>query len=1034
METKEKNFEADIEHYLLTQGGYVKGDQKEYDKTRAIDMATLVLFIKLTQPKVWKKYVNIYGENSRTQLYKVFQRNVADFGLIHVLRNGIKDRGLPIKFCYFAPASSLNEELVEKYNANILTCTRQFAYSTQNHNTIDMVLSLNGIPIVALELKNQITGQTVENAKRQFRFDRDPKEFLFQFDNRILVYFAVDLNEVAMITQLRGEKTSFLPFNQGSNGAGNIGDGGNPANADGYPTAYLWERVLRRDMMLSLLQRYISRITEEKISLIDGKQKKSKSTFLIFPRYHQLDVVERLIADTRQQKEGKNYLIQHSAGSGKSNSIAWLTYRLASLHNDMDEEMFQSVFVVTDRRVLNSQLQTTILGFEHLEGQIVTITDKDNSTKLRDAINDKKRIIITTLHRFPLIYKELDSHSGRNFAIVIDEAHSSQSGKSAEKLKAALADTDEALREMAELEEKTEQELKDSMDELTETLLTQGQQKNLFFYAFTATPKPKTLQTFGVPNGKGGFDAFHHYSMRQAIDEEFILDVLKFYTTMETAYEIAKVVSENPEYEEPPATFAIRKYHDNHEFVLRQKVEVMVEQFRAVTLTKMNGKAKAMVVSPSRAHAVRYFFLMKEYCKEKGYKDVRPLVAFSGVVKYLDNEYTESKLNSTPERNISESKLPLFFASDMYNVLIVADKYQTGFDEPLLHTMFVDKGLRGVKAVQTLSRLNRSCRSENKIDTYVLDFVNTADSIKDSFEPFYEDTQLGEGVDANTVYGYQQSLYQYHLWSNEDEQAVSKLYFAKKQSSTDMGKLTSIYKPVLALYDELDEEEKFKFRRLVKNFNRFYAYMAQIVRTFDKELLSTYVFCEFLYKFLPKTPHEKVDLTDKLSLINNKLTETFSGSIELTPTTETKTLRPEKGSDGGKPEEKRDLLANIIDKINLMYAGNFTEADRVIVETIFDKMNKNAKALKKQAKNTDANMFATSIFPKAFSDVAQECYAEQMDSFQKLFQDEQFYNRIMEEMAKAMYVNLRNSSKAKSYSSSDISNDMDLPIAAEPSV
>ena len=586
METKEKNFEQDIESWLLAEGGYVKGSMATYDKRRAIDMPVLIQFIEATQPKQWERYKNLYGEQAEAQLYKMFQKNVAQNGLIYVLRNGIKDRGVGLKFVCFEPASGLNEELVEKYKANILTETRQFFYSTENRNSIDMVLSVNGIPVVALELKNQFTGQTVENSKHQYMYDRDPKEPLFQINNRILAYFGVDLEEVVMTTHLQGDKTFFLPFNQGSNGAGNIGDGGNPENPDGYPTSYLWEKVLRRDMLLSLLQRYVSLQIETKVKLELGKKVTLKSPKIIFPHYHQLDVVEKLIADTQTAKEDKSYLLQHSAGSGKSNSIAWLTYRLSSLHNKEDKEMFQSVFVVTDRRILNNQLQETILGFDHKQGQIETITDSDNSSKLKDAINDKKRIIITTIHRFPLIYKELDEHAQKNFAIVIDEAHSSQSGKSAEKLKEALADTDEALREMAEWEEKTEEELKDSMDVMTETLLAQGKHKNLYFYAFTATPKPKTLQTFGVMRPDGTYDAYHHYSMRQAIDEGFILDVLKYYTTIETSYEIAKVVSENPEFEEIPATKAIKRYHDEHTFVLQQKVEVMVENLCGVLLSR----------------------------------------------------------------------------------------------------------------------------------------------------------------------------------------------------------------------------------------------------------------------------------------------------------------------------------------------------------------------------------------------------------------------------------------------------------------
>ena len=998
METKEKNFENDIEAYLLS-NGYVKGNQSTYDKSKAIDMPVLISFIQATQPKMWQRYQNVYGEKAEKQLYTIFQQNVEQNGLVHVLRYGVKDRGMELRFAYFAPASNLNEELVQKYKSNILVCTRQFAYSTQNHNTIDIVLSLNGIPVVALELKNQLTGQSVDNAKRQYMYDRDEKEFCFRFNNRFLVYFCVDLYEVAMATHLQGVGTYFLPFNQGSNGAGNVGDGGNPKCDDGYATSYLWERVLSPEMLLSIFQRYISKQTSESISLVNGRKKTNKKTILIFPRYHQLDVVEKLVADTRKTKEGRNYLLQHSAGSGKSNEIAWLAYRLASLHNEEDKEMFQSVFVITDRRVLNKQLQNTILGFEHYEGQIATITDKDNSTVLKDAINDKKRIIITTLHRFPLIYKELDNHQGKQFAIIVDEAHSSQSGKSAEKLKAALADTDEALKEWAEIENVSTYD-QDDMDKLSE-LLTQGQHKNQYFYAFTATPKPKTLRTFGEWTGEK-FDAFHHYSMRQAIDEGFILDVLKYYTTFETSYKITKTVEDNPEFEEPPATKAVKAFHDNHEFVIEQKVALMVEKIREITLRKIDGRGKAMVVSPSRAHAVRYFLAMKDYCARKGYDDVKPLVAFSGAVSYNGMEYTESQLNSTEDLKISESALPMYFNSDMFNVLIVAEKYQTGFDEPQLHTMFVDKRLKGVKAVQTLSRLNRCCKG--KVDTYVLDFANTADSIKSSFEPFYEETWLGEDVDVNIVYKYLNDLKSYHLWSVDTEEKVFDIY----SKTQEMGKLTSLFKPVMEDYEQLDEEDRFKVRYLVRNFNRFYSYMAQIVRTFDVELYKTYVFTELLFKLLPKTPHEKVDLIGKLALEHNKLSESFSGSIVMEPTVEYKTLKGEKGGTGNHVEEKRDLLDNIIDKINIMYHGNFTEADRVIVETIFDAMKKEEKKLTKQAKNSDVNMFAQNIFPKIFEKIAQDCYVQQMDAFAKLFEEPSFYGRVMEEMGKAMYFNLKN--------------------------
>lgn len=428
----------------------------------------------------------------------------------------------------------------------------------------------------------------------------------------------------------------------------------------------------------------------------------------------------------------------------------------------------------------------------------------------------------------------------------------------------------------------------------------------------------------------------------------------------------------------------------------------MVEKIREVTLNKIGGRAKAMVVSPSRAHAVRFFLAMKEYCAKQGYTNVNPMVAFSGSVSYNGQEYTESQLNSTEELKISESALPMYFASEMFNVLIVADKYQTGFDEPLLHTMFVAKRLKGVKAVQTLSRLNRSCRG--KVDTYVLDFSNSDESIKASFEPFYEDTWLGEDIDVNIVYKYINELKAYHLWNNDLEEKVFETY----TTTQEMGKLTALYLPVLEDYESLEIEDKFKVRSLIRNFNRFYSYMAQIVRTFDVELYKTYIFTEILYKLIPKTPHEKVDLTGKLALEHHKFKEGFSGSIVLAPTTEVKTLKNEKGGSGNAREEKRDLLGNIIEKINLMYQGNFTEADRVIVETIYDAIQKEGKKLTKQAKNSDVNMFAQNIFPKVFERIAQDCYVQQMDSFAKLFEEPSFYKRVMEEMARAMYFNLKN--------------------------
>lgn len=1009
MDTSEKRFEQDIETYLLSEeGGYTKGSMAAYDKSKAIDLQTLKSFIAGTQPKEWERFCKVYGADADGQLYKRFDETVREKGLVHVLRNGIKDRGIALKVCYFAPPSRLNEDLLRKYESNVLTCTRQFHYSTQNNNSLDMVLSLNGIPVVAIELKNQLKGQCVENAKFQFMYHRDPKELLFNFNRRILVYFAADLYEVWMTTKLDKEKTSFLPFNQGSNGAGNIGDAGNPVpeNADDYVTAYFWRNVLQKDALMALLQRYISVQVEDKTKIENGRRVTYKDVpKIIFPRYHQYDVVEKLVADVERRGAGKNYLIQHSAGSGKSNSIAWLTYRLATLHNAMEEDIFSSVFVVTDRRVLNRQLQSTVLGFDHKEGQIVTITDRDNSAALKTAIEDGKKIIITTLHRFPIIYEEIGAQHGKNFAVIVDEAHSSQSGNSAKKLKAVLADTDEAVKEYAEINELSEDEV-DATDEIVLEMLTQGKHSNLSFFAFTATPKPKTLELFGEEQPDGSYTAFHHYSMRQAISEGFILDVLQNYSTIENTWEIAKKIKENPEYEETPAMVAIRKYQRNHEHVMQQKVEIIVEQFRQVTLSKLDGKGKAMVVCSSRLHAVKYCRMIKEYCKKKGYDDMYPLVAFSGTVKEGGTEYTESKFNSTDSLTISESQLPDYFASESYNVLVVADKYQTGFDEPKLHTMFVDKALRGVKAVQTLSRLNRTCKG--KVDTYILDFVNSPEVIEKSFQTFYEDTKLVDKLDVNTVYTYYENVMNFSLWSGDDVEKFVAQYAKKgKQKEKDLGRIAACVKTAVKGYEYLVPEKQDEFRLSLKNFLRFYAYVTQITRMFDTELHKSYLFCEYLFRLLPKRPHERIDLDDQVMLVNSKLTETFSGSIELKKG-EGAAIKPESKAVAKRKFEKKDLLENIIEKINLMYQGHFTDSDRVIVETIFDKMFNESEKLRKHAQNSDEEMFVRSIFPDEFEKIAEDCYVKSMDSFAKLFENKEFYERVRAEMARGMYYILRN--------------------------
>ncbi|MGN4696921.1 type I restriction endonuclease subunit R [Bacillus cereus group sp. MYBK185-1] len=1008
MDYKEKRFEEDIESFLLSKGGYIRGNMSNYNREQAIDMVNLLNFIKSSQPKQWERYVRNYREDAEKKLYKRLAEEIEDKGILYVLRYGINDRGVKLSLAYFRPETNLNPKVVQLYETNILTCTRQFSYSAENRNTIDMVLSLNGLPIVALELKNQITGQSVENAKNQFMYDRDPKELCFRFNKRFLVYFAVDLYEVVMTTKLNGKDTFFLPFNQGSNGAGNVGGAGNPDNPDGYATSYLWEHVLKKDTLMDILQRYIHLDREEMIVVRNNKEVKKISEKLIFPRYHQLDVVTKLIADIKAKGSGENYLIQHSAGSGKSNSIAWLAYRLSSLHNNENQNIFTSIIVVTDRKVLDSQLQDTISGFDHTAGIVETIGEGKTSKDLGDAINDGKKIIITTLQKFPVIYEEIQDNKGRNFAIIVDEAHSSQTGNSAKKLKAALADTEDALREYAEIEGKAESELIDDEDKLVQELLTHGKHKNLSFFAFTATPKQKTLEMFGARQSDGSFQPFHVYSMKQAIEEGFILDVLKNYMTYKACYKIAKNISDNPELPVSQAMKAVRRYQSLHPHNLQQKTAIMVEQFKTITKDKIGGRAKAMVVTASRLHAVRYYHEFKRYIEKKKYSDLDILVAFSGVVEDGSVNYTEAGMNKTKDGTaISEKQLKAEFHGDNFNVLIVAEKYQTGFDEPLLHTMFVDKKLSGVKAVQTLSRLNRMCPGKN--DTFILDFVNTAEEIEEAFIPYFESTSLDEEVNVNLIYDTKHVLRSFNLYNDTDIEKFIKIYYKNgKQNNTDLGKMTSLLKPVIDRYNHLSDDKKYEYRKTLSNFNKWYSYIIQIARMFDKDLHKEYSFTAYLDKFIPREKLSNIDLEDKLKLEFYKLEQTFKGDITLNPTQDDKVLEnPKTINSDVKIQEEDELLENIITKINERFKGVFTEGDRVIVETIYNRAIKGNKKLKTYAKNNDAEVFESSIFPDIFKKIAQECYMEQMNSFTKLFEDKNFYLSVMEEVGREAYKGLR---------------------------
>ena len=723
----EKAFETAIEEYLIATGGYEKGDPNKFDRDRALFPQDILSFVRDTQPKEWAYLEKLQKDKAEETLLDDLCRALDSpyEGCLSVLRHGFKCFGKLFRVAYFAPASGLNPDTQKLYDANRLTITRQLRYSNQHGNTLDVVLSLNGIPIATVELKNPMTGQTWRNAVSQYKNDRDPKDLIFNFKKRALVHFAVDTDEVYMTTCLSGKNTYFLPFNKGFNfGAGN------PDNPDGYKTSYPWEEVLERHSFLDILARFIHLQIEKK--KVGGKTVKREK--MIFPRYHQLDCVRKMIRAAREEGTGNNYLIQHSAGSGKSNSIAWLAHRLASLYDEKDEKVFDSVIVVTDRIVLDQQLQNTIYQFEHKEGVVKKI-DKD-STQLAHALATGVPIIVTTLQKFPFVTEKIGKLPKRKYAVIIDEAHSSQGGETAAELEGVLggAAIKEEVQKIAE-----EEGLPDYEEEILRTMAKRGRQPNISFFAFTATPKYKTLEVFGRPGADGKPEPFHIYSMRQAIQENFILDVLEHYITYKTYYRLVKAIENDPKVDKRKAARALARFMSLHPHNIAQKTEVMIEHFRHFTMHKIGGRAKAMVVTSSRLHAVKYKKAFDKYIAEKGYKGIKTLVAFSGTVTdpdVPDVEYTEVSMNN----GIREKELPERFATDGYQVLIVAEKYQTGFDQPLLHTMYVDKRLSGIQAVQTLSRLNRT--HPGKEDTFVLDFVNEPEETLDAFQPYYKRTLL----------------------------------------------------------------------------------------------------------------------------------------------------------------------------------------------------------------------------------------------------------------------------------------------------
>ena len=906
-----------------------------------------------------------------------------------MLRHGFKCFGRLFRIAYFKPASGLNPETIRLYNENILTVTRQLKYSAKHNNTLDVVLSVNGIPLITLELKNPMTGQTWHNARHQYQNDRNPNDTIFQFRKRTLVHFAVDTDEAYMTTHITGRSTHFLPFNRGDDGGA-----GNPENPGNYKTSYLWEEVLQRDSLLDILARFIHiQVEEKKIG-----DKIIKRETMIFPRYHQLDAVRKMVHDAQQTGAGQNYLVQHSAGSGKSNTIAWLAHRLASLHTDNDQKCFDSVIVVTDRRVLDQQLQNTIYQFEHKQG-VVRKIDED-STQLAQALTNSTPVIITTLQKFPFVTEKIDELPKRQYAVIIDEAHSSQGGESAIELKGILA--------AAAVKDEAAQYLKDHPNDTEEaiilTMLKRGRQKNISFFAFTATPKYKTLEVFGKTGPDNKPQPFHLYTMRQAIEEGFILDVLKNYTTYKTYYRLVKSIEDDPEVDKRKAARALARFMSLHPYNISQKTIVMVEHFRQFTMHKIGGRAKAMVVTDSRLHAVRYKQEFDRYIAEKGYTGIKTLVAFSGSVSDPDLhqvEYTEVGMN----KGIKEKELPERFASDEYQVLLVAEKYQTGFDQPLLHTMYVDKRLADVQAVQTLSRLNRI--HQGKEDTFVLDFVNEPEDIKKAFQPYYEQTLIGEEAEARQLYELQAKLDTHQVYYKAEVEEFARVFYIPRQTQTptDHAKMNACIDSAVKRYTALEEPVKEEFRTTLVAYRNLYAFLSQVIPFQDSDLEKLYTYIRFLLTKLPRhNLGPALHLDDEVTLKFYRLQKISEGAIQLDKGKGGEVPAPLAVGTGDITEVKIEL-SQLIDILNERFGTEFKPGDQLFFDSIREDAVSDMHLREAAMANTKEN------FAYAFRKQLQTLFINRMDQNEditaKFMNEKEFQELVGEYLLNKVYHQIR---------------------------
>lgn len=975
--TTELIFENDVAAFMHEAGWRTFSSnaesQADYDRKLALKVDSLVGFVKETQPEEWAKIEGLYGLHTRERFLKRLVEELEPHGerggVLNVLRHGIRMApGAQFRLCFFKPATDKNPDALARYRANRFELVRQLRYGTMpdnSGNSVDVVLFLNGIPVVTMELKNNLSGQRTEHAVKQYKTNRSPKELLFKPNRRAIVHFALDSETVEMCTWLANGKSRFLPFNRGNG----MNGGGNPAPADGgYRTEYLYREILAPDSLLDIIQRFVR---------VEYDKETHAMKAVIFPRFHQLDAVRKLVADAKANGVGRSYLIQHSAGSGKSNSIAWLAHHLQSLHDDSGSPVFDTVIILTDRRNLDEQLSETIDAVEHKRGVVVRVREEDGSAGLREALNSGAQIITSTIQKFPYICSETKV-SGRTFAVIIDEAHSSQSGKANAKMKMALIDRD-----------LDPDEPWDTEDELVREMKAQGHIKNLSFFAFTATPKAATLEVFGTRDDQCKRDAdgmliprpFHLYSMKQAIEEGFILDVLENYTCFETYFKLAKTIQDDPKYKEAKANRALMGIVNWDPAMVERKAQIIVEHFMNDVEGVLGGKAKAMVVTSSRPMAYRLYSAMTEYIEQQRYA-CQVMVAFSGTLEVDGKELTEAKING-----VSETRTAKVFDSDEKRIIVCANKFQTGFDQPKLCAMYVDKMLTGVTAVQTLSRLNRTCAIPGK-RTFVLDFVNTWETIRASFANYYEATELDAVTDPDVIYNLASRLDGYHVYDHSEVEAVAAAYFDELDLNAVLRKVESKLQPAVDRWKALDDTPKREFKALLRKFLRSYSFITQMISLGDAELHRLFVYAGFLVKKLYLDTGATPDLRDKVELEYLRIEDKGTQAIKI----ESEALHNGGANAGVAKEEEEERLSVLVDHLNEIFGAQWTEADKII-KACADKICEDEDFVAKARANNMNDLRA--IFGDVMMNALAIILGDSQDMYERFNENPEAYLTIM---------------------------------------